>query len=65
MDNEGGNIIGMQVKNEGSLGKSIQSATVSSTQIIDWSDSSRTQTLHYELMMIESINDKKMQKEKT
>ena len=65
MDDEGKNRIGMHVKKQGSLGKSIQSTTVSGTQIINWSDSNKNHTLHRELMMIESIYDKKkLQKEK-
>ena len=46
MDNEGKHRIGMHVKKQGSLGKLIQSTPVSGTQIINWSDSSKSQTLH-------------------
>lgn len=50
----------MYVKNQGILGASIRSTTVSGMQIINWSNSSKHQTLHRELIMIVRIFDKKM-----
>ena len=44
------------------IGNNIKSITLSGTQTLNWADKNMENTLHHELMMIESIYDKKVVK---
>ena len=46
------------------MGSNLKSITVSGTQLLNWADTKIENTLHRELMIVESIYDKKVIKGK-